>query len=206
MYAIPKESNYKAMKTDDAFKGNVVDIVTASYNSDFPSKGTGSHIISVIDDSENKKTFDFGKLSLSNIKVECSPLSSLLCFWMSEQTHKLDFLIMGVDDEFAHLPEVRFSFNVYYIYNYGAVGTILWLIITIYLVISIVIFTYRMFRLTFKRRTQMKKLEGIKKMMTKSFKYAPAESDYKKELDPEVPDNGTEDKISLELVANEVSS
>jgi hypothetical protein len=205
IYAIPKESNYKALSTVDAFKENIVDIATIKYNTDFPSVATASFVVAVIDSNNDKTQYSLMPLSLSTILVECHPLTSLLCFLVSEETRKMEFLIMGVNDEFAHVPEVRFTFNVYNLYNYGNRGTIFWLMIVLYIVIILTILTYRLVRLAIKRNFQMKRIEGVKKLMNKNYEYKLAE--YKKEIEPaETENDNQEDRISLELVANELST
>src|SRR5205823_4107481 len=132
------------------------------------------------------------------------PLTSLLCFWVSEEMEKMEFLVMGVNDEFSHEPEVRYTFNVYNVYSYGKTGTAFWLLIMAYAMAMVALFTYRMFRLGFKRRSQLKRIDGLKQMMSKDFQYRVPLQDYKKDVEPSTPERRTHQTgISLELAANE---
>lgn len=185
LYAIPKQSNYvaKAMTTADVFKNKshvnqtIVNIAATKYNTDFPSVGHSSHIVAVVDVKGDKTAYSLIPLSLSKIEIKCHPLTSLLCFWSNEETQKIKFLIMGVNDEFAHVPEIRFTFNVYNIYNYGKVGTMFWLLIMLYSVTVLAVFSYRMLRLAFKRKAQLKRIDGIKKMIHKGSSHKALLSD-----------------------------
>lgn len=187
IYAIAKESNYKAMTTQKTFEGKIVDIATTKYRTDFQSVGSGSSVIAVVDKFNDSTQFSLMPISLSTIFIECSPLTSLLCFWVSEEMRKMEFLITGVNDEFAHVPEIRYTFNVFHVYNYGKTGTLFWLLIAIYAFTILIIFTYRLIRLAIKRFSQLRKIEGVKKIISKEYRYSPGLEDYKEGLDQQTP-------------------
>lgn len=209
LYAIAKDSNYRAMTTAEEWKDNIISIVTSMYNTDFPSPGSASNVFAVLDSvNDNKRQFSIMSLSLSNITVRCHPLTSLSCFWVSEETEKMEFLVMGVNDEFDHVSEIRYTFNVYNIYSYGTVGTLFWLLIITYAIIIVALFSYRIVRLSFKRFFQMKRIDGLNKIFTKHDQiYRTPLKEYKGEIDPQHPeDSARPSGISLELTANEVIS
>ena len=129
LYSIAKESTYKAMTTAGKFMGKIIDVVPTSYKTDFPSPGANSNLVAVIDTKGDSTSYSLMPLTLGNISIQCHPMTSLLCFWVSEETKKMEFLIKGVNDDYAHVPDIRFTFNIYNVYSYGRTGAVFWVLI-----------------------------------------------------------------------------
>ena len=156
------------LKSDD----NIVDISSELYKSEFlPSPNLPKILVRVqpkADNSSKKYSVSMVPLSLGNIVVECDPLTYLLSFANGEEQKKLTFSIIGVNDEFAYIPEIRFTFNVYYIYSYSGSGTVFWLWIWLSANVVLIILAYRSVRLGLKRRKQtmgFRKLNEVMKGM-----------------------------------------
>lgn len=174
LIAVPKNSNYKVMRSNISqvlsATDKIVDISSELYRSDFLPNPNLTKILVRIERqvAGPNVTYAMVPLTLGNIVVECDPLTYLLSFVDGDEQKKLTFTIMGVNDEFAYIPDIRFTFNVYYIYSYSGSGTVFWLWIWLSINVVLVVFAYRSVRLGLKRRKQtmgFRKLNEVMKGM-----------------------------------------
>lgn len=201
MYVIPKMSNYLAI-TSQWEIDNIVDVATKSYESDFPSIGNSSKVLALTDKNEDGTEFSLLHLNLSQVKITCYPLTSLLSYWWGEDTITIKFNVLGVNDEYAYLPRVIFDFNVFNVYNFGKIGSIFWIWIWINFIVVLLIIVYRLLRLGVKRRSQMGRIEGLKKITVKDSYNAPL-VEYGEGLDHSNNHiHEVEDKPVLEMTEN----
>ena len=174
-YAVPKSSNYKALKGQLSLpkSAEIIGVGSRDYNSEFSS--SENQIIALVDTNGDGSKFGYIQLGLGTIRVQCYPLTSLLAFLKREEQYKISFTITGVNDKYASIPEVRFTFNVFYIYSYGKIGTVFW--IWLWAVVNVVLFVffYRLVRLGLKRKSQSARfnkvrrdLEGTESLLLKS--------------------------------------
>lgn len=181
MYVISKMSNYLSI-TSQWPADNIVDVSTRSYGSDFPSVGNSSKVLALIDKEEDGSSYSLLNLNLSQIVVTCHPLTSLLSYWWGEDTSTIKFNVLEVNDEYAHVPKVIFEFNVYNVYNFGRIGTFFWVWIWVNFTLVVLIMVCRLLRLGVKRRSQMKRIDGLKKFSLKNS-YKSHLTGYGEELD-----------------------
>ncbi len=174
LIAIPKNSNYKAMRSNVSqllsATDKIVDISSEVYRSEFLPNINLTKILLRVERQAvgSNVTFAMVPLNLSNIVVECDPLTYLLSFLEADEQKKITFSIMGVNDEFAYIPDIRFTFNAYYIYSYSGSGTVFWLWIWLSINIVLLVFAFRSIRLGLKRRKQtmgFRKLNEVMKGM-----------------------------------------
>lgn len=160
LYVIPKESDYLAMKADWTEKdGKIIDVLMKNYDSDFSTIEDGK-VFALKDNNNEMAEYAMLPLGLSTLKMECYPLTSLMSYWWGENIEKFEFKVLGISTE----PEVHFTFNVYNVYELGTTGTIFWLWIWINFSAVMLILVFRMIRLGCKRKTQMTRMDGFRKM------------------------------------------
>jgi hypothetical protein len=158
LHVIPKESDYAAMKADwKESEGKIADVVIRNYDSDFSTVEDGK--VFALKDND-MVDYSLIPLELSYLKMECRPLTSLMSYWWGEDIEKFEFKILGRSNE----PEYHFTFNVYNVYLLGTTGTIFWVWIWVNISAVILIMVFRMIRLGCKRKAQMKRMDGFKKM------------------------------------------
>lgn len=152
LIVIHKQSNYKSMKGRVPDGSEISTLLSRSYLSEFSGRAdfaNNPNIMAVVTTgSGNYKVLSLG---LGTIQVVCSPLTSLLGFLDPEDEATMTFSILGVNSENSYLPEVRFSFNAFFIYNYGPIGSVFWIWVWIVINITILLLAYRLMRLGFKR-------------------------------------------------------
>ena len=156
MYASPKGSDYRALrgKIEIGEGGKLVGLVIRDYNAEFT--GEGYQIMQLIE--TNSTLLSYFKLQLSIITITCTPMTSLYAFALSEESFKISFTVIGVSDAYAHIPEIRYTFNVHYVYSYGIIGTIYWIWVFSLFAVVILIFGIRITRLGSKRNLMTRNL------------------------------------------------
>jgi hypothetical protein len=153
LVVIHKSSTYKSMKGSIPDGTKISTIISKSYVSEFSGVSDfskSSNVMAAVT-SSTEGEYRILPLGLGRIQIVCNPLTSLLGFFKPEDQAAIDFTILGFNSENSYLPEVRFNFNAYFIYNYGPTGSFFWLWVWIVVNITILLLIYRLVRLAYKR-------------------------------------------------------
>ena len=164
LIVIHKQSNYKSMQGNIPDGTEVSTILSRSYMSEFSGRAdfaTNPNIMAVVS-TGTAGSYKVISLGLGTIQVVCNPLTSLLGFLDPENQATMTFSILGVNSENSYLPEVRFSFNTFFIYNYGPIGSVFWIWVWIVTNITILLLAYRLMRLGLKRSRMALSINRLK--------------------------------------------